>query len=62
MTENNPFKVGYWRVKNGVTPEWVTSESESVRFTNYLVRDIDHLRTSISDRYAENIGDNCTTQ
>ena len=31
-------------MENGVTPGWVTSESESVRFTNYLVRDIDHLR------------------
>ena len=31
-------------MKNGTTPEWAVTESESVRFTNYLVRDIDHLR------------------
>ena len=40
----------------------VEQTKQRIEEVQNLRRDIDHLRTSISDRYAENIGDNCTTQ
>ena len=40
----NSFLIGYWGFLSGKSPEWVTTESESVRLTDYLVRDINDLR------------------
>ena len=41
--ESNSFKIGIWK-QQAKTLKWDILESESVRFTQYLVRDIEHLK------------------
>lgn len=46
-------------VENDHSPETLTKKLSEVC---QLRRDIDELRTTISDRYAQDMGDNCITQ
>lgn len=45
--------------ENDHSPETLTKKLSDVC---QLRRDIDELRTTISDRYAQDMGDNCVTQ
>lgn len=45
--------------ENDYSPETLTKKLSDVC---QLRRDIDELRTTISDRYAQDMGDNCITQ
>ena len=45
--------------ENDHSPEALTKKLSDVC---QLRRDIDELRTTISDRYAQDMGDNCVTQ
>jgi centrosomal protein CEP85 len=45
--------------ENDHSPETLTKRLSDVC---QLRRDIDELRTAISDRYAQDMGDNCITQ
>jgi len=40
----------------------VEQTNKSITDVRKLRRDLDQLRSTITNRYAENIGDNCTTQ
>ena len=65
----NLLGVGQDTTKDDLTDDYQQSAVASTEQTKKSIEevvnlrmDIDRLRTTISDRYAENIGDNCTTQ
>ncbi|EDL05084.1 mCG113054, isoform CRA_b [Mus musculus] len=57
--ENLSMNCSAEETENDHSPETLTKKLSDVC---QLRRDIDELRTTISDRYAQDMGDNCVTQ